>query len=286
MDEEAKPQPHVVCRLSGLLTLIADSGLALQAAGQVGRIGEHPGLTRGRLAGRGRTEGSVATGPSCTGELAREVQGEGAQTLLFVRLGATPAGLLFDEGVGWRRRRRRSGRRSGTAQRPVSRGARRREVQHRRPLSRAAHGEPAAAATAQRRHGGQESVQVPHVGTHQLRFGPGRPSAPAILWTLGTGLGPGAAGASIPRLLLLLKTPGLTAERVLRCRLWDTRGSRLLRQEEVQDRGEEAAGPGSWAAVLALGGWVNEWVGGRAGKGKGEQAGNSVAESPRVWALP
>lgn len=260
--------------------MVADGGLALQAAGQVGRIGEHPGLAGGRLAGRRRTEGSVATGPGCTGELAREVQSEGAQTLLLVRLGAAPTGLLFDEGVGWRRRWRRSGRRCGTAQRPVSRSTRRREVQHRRPLSSTAHREPAAAAAAQRGHRGQERVQVPHVGTHQLRFGPGQPSTPTILRTLGTGLGPGAAGASIPRLLLLLKTPGLSEERVLRRRLRDTRGSRLLRQEEVQDRGEEAAGPGSWAAVFALGGWVNEWVGGRAGKGKGEQAGDPVAESP------
>lgn len=267
--------------LSGILTLVADGRLALQAAGQVGRIGEHPGLARGRLAGRGRTEGSVATGPGCTGELAREVQGEGAQALLLVWLGAAPAGLLFDEGVGWRRRRRRSGRRRGTAQRPVSRGARRREVQHGRPLRCAAHREPAAAAAAaQRRHSGQQRVQVPHVGTHEVRLGCGRFSAPAILRILGAGLGPGAPGASVPRLLRLLDAPGLPAERVLRRRLRDTRGSRLLRQEEVQDRGEEAAGPGSWAAVLSLGGWVNEWVGGRAGKGKGEQAGGRVAESP------
>lgn len=36
--------PRVEVVLRGILTLVADGGLALQAAGQVGRIGEHPGL--------------------------------------------------------------------------------------------------------------------------------------------------------------------------------------------------------------------------------------------------
>lgn len=96
------------------VSLVANSGLALEAAGQVGRVGEHPGLAGGRLAGRRRTEGSVATGSGRAGELAREVDGEGAQTLLLVRLRAAPARLLLDEGVRRRRRRRRGGRGRGS----------------------------------------------------------------------------------------------------------------------------------------------------------------------------
>lgn len=98
--------PRVGGAPPGPLTLVANSGLALEAAGQVGRVGEHPGLAGGRLARRRRTEGTVATGSSCAGELAGEMHGEGAQALLLVRLRAAPARLLFDEGVRRRRRRR------------------------------------------------------------------------------------------------------------------------------------------------------------------------------------
>lgn len=188
----AAPSPPraVEGALPGLLTLVANSGLALEAAGQVGRVGEHPGLAGGRLAGRRRAEGSVATGSSGAGELAGEVDGEGAQALLLVRLRAAPARLLFDEGVRRRRRGwRRSRRRGRAAQRTVRRRARGREVQHRRPLRSAAHGQGAAAAAPERRDGREQRVQVPQVGAHGRQLCPGRAAAPPVLQTFGAGLG-------------------------------------------------------------------------------------------------
>lgn len=144
------------------LTLVADGLLALQAVGQVGAAGEHPGLARRRLAGGRRgAEGAVAAGARRAGELAREVHGEGAEALLLVRVRASPARLLLDEGV--------------RGQRAVGGG--RREVQHGRPLRGAAdrHGAASAAArpaarpaAAQRRHRLQQRVEVPHVGAHAV----------------------------------------------------------------------------------------------------------------------
>lgn len=105
------------------LTLVANGLLALQAVGQVGPVGEHPGLAGGRLAGRRGAEGPVAAGPGRARELPGEVDGESAQVLLLVRVRPVPAGFLLDEGV--------------RPQRAV--GGPRGEVQDGSPLRRAAH---------------------------------------------------------------------------------------------------------------------------------------------------
>lgn len=167
-----------------------------------------------------------------------------------MRLRATPARLLFDEGMRRRRRRgwRRSRRRRGTGQRTVSRGSRGRKVQHGCPLRSATHRQGAAAAATQRGYRRQQRVQVPHVGAHLLQLSPGRPAVPLVWQTLAArlsraSLGPDATRALDPQLLGLPKTPRPGAGCVRRCRLRSTRGRRLLRQEEVQDRGEEATGP-------------------------------------------
>lgn len=127
--------------------------MALHAIGQVGSIGEHPGLIAGGLAGRRGPERPVPAGPR-PGELAGEVYGEGAEVAVgvLVGVGRRPAGLLLDEGVG---RERAVG---GPAV----------EVQHGGPLRGAADGEGAApAAPRQWRDSREQGVQVPHVRPHQ-----------------------------------------------------------------------------------------------------------------------
>lgn len=174
-------------------------------------------------------------------------------------------GSLFDEGV--RRRRRwgwwRSRRRRRTAQGPVSRGARGRKVQHRRPLRRAAHGQGATAAAAQRGYGlaaarSGPARRSPSAGTQTRTFrGPSGFADARRLTRLSPNLAQMLSGPWIPGSWGCWKAPRRGPERVRRRRLRGTRGRRLLPQEEVQDRGEEARrGPGPG---LPSGLWVGGW---------------------------
>lgn len=137
------------------------------------RGGHRSRLTGGRWRRRRRPEGRpVPAGPRSR-ELPREVDSEGAEAAVRVRVqvvgvgGSPPGRFLLDEGVRPQRRVRGS-------QRGV-RGGRGVEVQDGSPLRSRADGQGRAAGARAPRQGRQQGAEVTHIRPH--RGGkPGQPS--------------------------------------------------------------------------------------------------------------